>query len=358
MNNQDAAEQLRQVVEYRVKDLVTGMEVAKEIYGSDGTGLVLAGAVLNRPTIEKLERWGVERVHVFAQAAFNPLADPHMQQFVQQYQNSVGAVEQAFQLIKSSGEIPVELFQSTAQQMTADLYSAGNILDKLYHFPVCDDYTFRHSVNVSIVAALIAMWLKYPGDVVNAVSLAALMHDIGKAFLPPELLNQPNKLAVADYLKYQQHVQYGKALLSKRGDISPSIAEAILQHHEREDGSGYPYALKGEEIHPYAAIIAVADVYDEHLTINRDDTSPVSPYTSLENLWGIVSSLNARVCINFCECMTNFLSGNQVKLTDGRDARVICVNKRWPSLSMVQLEDGRVIDLIDQSAVRINYLLR
>lgn len=358
MKNRNATEMSRQIVEHRLKDLVTGMEVAKEIYGADGTALISPGTVLNRQTIEKLERWAVDRVTVFSQAAFNPLTDPQMQRFVQQYQTSVGAVEQAFDMIKASGEIPVALFQDTAQQMTADLYKTGNILDKLYHFPACDDYTYRHCVNVSVVAALIAMWLKYPGDIVNAVSLAGLMHDIGKALLPSELLNQPGKLAVTDYFKYQQHVQYGKTLLSKRSDVSPSVAEAILQHHEREDGSGYPYALKGDEIHPYAAIIAVADMYDEHLTINRDETSPVSPYTSLENLWGNVNSLNARVCISFCESMTNFLSGNQVKLTDGREARVVCVNKRWPSLSMVQLADGQVIDLIDQSKVRIDYLLR
>ena len=348
----------RRVVEHHAAHLVAGMETAKDVFAADGTILVSAGSILNRHTIEKLNKWTVDKIPVLISVGNNPLSDPKVKQFMHNYQSSVHAVERAFDLIRSNGDIPVDVFEKTAVTISEDVLSTGNAIDQLYNLPPCDDYTFRHCVNVSVIAAMIGMWLKYPADIVNAISLAGLMHDIGKSQLPSELLNKPYKLAPHDYEIYKQHTELGAELLKDRPEIDQSVIAGVLEHHERYDGSGYPRALAGEDIHPFARIIAIADKYDEELTINLNPELVVSPYTSLEQVWNSVTSFEAKGCVTFVGNMTNFLSGNSVVLTDGRQGRVVYINKDWPSRSIVQLENGDVLDLMEDISVRIQHLVR
>jgi len=350
--------QNRRVVEHYAAHLVSGMVTAKDVYAGDGTVLVSAGAVLNRQTIEKLNKWAVAKVPVLVEAGASPLQDPKIRQFMHNYQTSVHAVERAFDMIRADGEVPLQTFEAAADRITEDVLSTGNAVDQLYNLPPCDDYTFRHCVNVSVVSAMIAMWLKYPADIINAISLAGLMHDIGKSKLPSELLHKPFRLPPAKYELYKEHTSLGAELLKGRPDIGESVIAGVLEHHERCDGSGYPARLRAEDIHPYAKIIAIADRYDEELTINLNPEVVVSPYTSLEKVWDEVRRFDAKGCVTFMDNMTNFLSGNMVALSDKRQGRVVCINKEWPSRSMVQMENGEVLDLMDDGSPRIQYLVR
>lgn len=348
----------RRSVEHQAAHLVVGMVTAKDVYAGDGTVLVSAGTVLNRQTIEKLNKWVVTKVPVLAEASIKPLQDPQIQKFMHNYQTSVVAVERAFDMIRVDGVVPVEEFEEAAERITEDVLNTGNAIDQLYNLPPCDDYTFRHCVNVSVVSAMIAMWLKYPADIVNAISLTGLMHDIGKSQLPVELLHKPFRLPAAKYEKYKEHTQLGAELLRKRPDIGESILAGVLQHHERYDGSGYPGGLKGDDIHPFAKIVAIADRYDEELTINLNPDIVVSPYTSLEKIWNEITLFDVKAAVTLIDNMSNFLSGNRVVLTDQREGRVVFINKEWPSRSMVQLDNGEVLDLMEDPQVRIRYLLR
>lgn len=350
--------QARRIVEHHASHLVAGMVTAKDIFAGDGTILVSAGAMLNRQTIEKLNKWAVAKVPVLVEAGANPLQDPKIKQFIHNYQTSVHAVERAFDIIRSDGEVPLQTFEQAAGSIAENVISTGNAIDQLYNLPPCDDYTFRHCVNVSVVAAMIAMWLKYPADIINAISLAGLMHDIGKAKLPPELLNKPFRLPPVKYELYKEHTSLGAEMLKGRPDIGESIIAGVLEHHERCDGSGYPGQLTAEDIHPYAKIIAIADRYDEELTINLNPDIVVSPYTSLEKVWNEVTRFDVKGCVTFMDNMTNFLSGNIVALSDRRQGRVVCINKEWPSRSMVQLDNGEVLDLMEDKSVRIQHLIK
>lgn len=346
------------IIEQKVEYLVPGVELARDVYSSDGKVLVGAGTIISQHTLNKLKNWMISKVYIVTEAPVNPITDPKLQQFLNNYNQSVAAVEAAFASIRETQEIPIDSFQSTANDIQESMSTTGNIVDQLYNFPPCDDYTFRHSVNVCAISALIATWLKMPPQTVNAISLVGLLHDVGKAQLPPHLLNQPYSLTAQDYEHYKQHTVFGYNLVSKIPHIAQSIMSGVIQHHEREDGSGYPYGLTSDKIHPYAKIVAVADLYDEYLTINCDQPGTFSPYVSLEKLRDQLTRVDAKSCIIFTDSMTNFLSGNLVALSDGRQGRVVFINKEKPSRSMVQLEDGKVLDLGRCSDVHIKYVIR
>lgn len=356
----EAVDDNRKIIEQRIEFLVPGMELARDICSSDGKVLFNKNSILSQHNIVKLSNWQIPKIFVYAEVeTTNPIVDPKLQKFLNTYNQTVTVVQQAFDDIRSTQEIPIDSFSAAADDIAATVAEAGNVIDRLYNLPPCDDYTMYHSVNVSAISALIAIWLKYPPESVNAISLAGLLHDVGKSLLPPALLNQPHRLSPEEYEQYMKHVAYGYELVSKIPNISQSITAAVFQHHERRDGTGYPGGISEAYIHPYAKIVAIADLYDEGMTINRENTQAMlSPYLSLQKLRDEVCRLDPKICITFADNMMNFLSGNRVALTDGRQGRVVFINKEQPALAMVQLDNGTVIDLSESHGVSIHYIVR
>ena len=350
----------RRIIEQRIEYLVPGMKLSRDVCSNDGKILFSQNSILTQHTIQKLNNWQVSTVSVYTEVTIlNPLVDPKLQKFLNTYNQSVTVVQKAFDDIRATQDIPLDTFTTTADELAAGVAEAGNVIDRLYNLPPCDDYTMYHSVNVSAISALIATWLNYPPDSVNAISLAGLLHDVGKSRLPVELLNQPNRLPPDSYEQYMKHVAHGYHLVSKLSTISPSITAAVFQHHERRDGSGYPGSITDYYIHPYAKIVAVADLYDEGMTINCENPqSRLSPYLSLQKLREEVYRLDPKICIIFADNMTNFLSGNRVALTDGQQGRVVYINREQPARSMIQLDNGLVLDLSEQSEINIDYIVR
>ncbi|WP_378954149.1 HD-GYP domain-containing protein [Pelosinus sp. sgz500959] len=348
----------QKIIEQRIEFLVPGMELARDVYTSDGKILASVGTIINKTLIKKLHNWDIDKVSIITEIEANPITDPKIQQFINSYNQSVTVVQKAFDDIRQTQQVPLETFTRTADDIVDNVSTTGNAIDQLYNLPQCDDYTFRHSVNVSAISALIATWLKFPPESVSAIALAGLLHDVGKSQLPPEILNQSHRLAPKDYELYKTHTTLGYDLVKKTPGIAESVLSGILDHHEREDGNGYPNKLTSEDIHPYAKVIAVADLFDESLTINCDTPGALSPYSSLDKLRQEIYSIDAKTCMTFTENMMNFLSGNLVTLTNGQQGRVVFVNKDKPSNSIVLQEDGTVIDLSEIDGLYIHYMVR
>jgi putative nucleotidyltransferase with HDIG domain len=350
-------ESSRRTVQLSVDQLVPGMELAHDLMSADGAILAGAGTIVSGHTIAKLKNWQIAVVNIISEVAVNPILSQQVEQFVNSYNKSVSVVQQAFSTMRTSHEVPLDTFQTTADELASGVMSAGNVVDRLYDLPPCDDATFQHSVNVGVIAALIASWLNYPPDIVNAVSLAGLLHDVGKSQLPLSILHRTDLLPPEDYAYYQLHVRYSFELIRKL-DLASSVKAGVAQHHERNDRSGYPLSLPGDKIHPYAKIVAVADIYDEALTINRDPTAVYSPYSGVEKVNDAKHRADPEICLLFTSRMLNFLSGNVVVLNDRREARVVYLNPVSPSRSIVQLNTGAVLDLADDPELRIHHVIR
>ncbi|MBA7562733.1 response regulator [Candidatus Atribacteria bacterium 1244-E10-H5-B2] len=139
--------------------------------------------------------------------------------------------------------------------MEDTIYTIGKIAETR------DPYTAGHQKNVSQIAIFIAREMKLPKDKIEGIRIASLVHDIGKISLPAEILNKPTKLSEMEYGLIKDHSQVGYDVL-KSIEFSWPVAQIVLQHHERLDGSGYPQGLKGEDILLEAKIIGVADVVE------------------------------------------------------------------------------------------------
>ncbi|MEA5093699.1 hypothetical protein SDC9_87212 [bioreactor metagenome] len=153
-----------------------------------------------------------------------------------------------------------------------------NLLDKSEQKDV---YTYNHSNRVQDYSVKIASKLGLSGEINYTIALASLFHDVGKYFIPDEILNKASKLSDEEFNYIKKHSTYSSELL--HGKFIEDISKIVEAHHERLDGSGYPKGLKGDEIRIEAKIIAVADSYDA-MTSDRAYRNAMSPEEAMSEL--------------------------------------------------------------------------
>ena len=210
-----------------------------------------------------------------------------------------------------------------------------------------DDYTYRHSVNVAVLSTIIGMGMGLDQDMLNDLCVAAMFHDMGKLMLDMDVINKPGRLTKDEFALIKMHPQLSLDLLSGRWNISLESKEAILSHHENQDGTGYPRGLQKDEIPLYARIIHVADVYDA-LTSKRPYKDPYTPSESIEYLMGGCHILfDANIVNTFLKWVPVYPKGVMIKLSDGREGIVI-ENTRNPIRPKIRLKDGEILDLGDE----------
>lgn len=146
-----------------------------------------------------------------------------------------------------------------------------------------DYYTKGHSVRVSKLAGHIGGYLRLPDDEVASLEYAALLHDVGKIGVSDAILNKPGKLDEAEFKEIKSHPEIGLKLFRHTTIFSNQILDVISKHHERFDGTGYPYRLRGQQIPLFARIVAVADSYDAMRT-NRPYRSAMSSIMALKEI--------------------------------------------------------------------------
>ncbi len=156
--------------------------------------------------------------------------------------------------------------------------TASHLLNITSH----DYYTFTHSVNVGVLSVLLTKVLYGASSPHNMQELGAafFLHDIGKVHVPDALIQKPGRLDESELSIMREHPLSGYQILSDTDHLSLECKIIVMQHHERDDGSGYPQGLMGEEIHVYGRICTIADVFDA-LTSRRPYKKALSLYDSL-----------------------------------------------------------------------------
>lgn len=215
-----------------------------------------------------------------------------------------------------------------------------------------DDYTFAHSLNVAIIALFIGRFIGLGEEELLRLGLGALLHDLGKLKIPQEILRKPTTLNPSEWQVVKQHPLMAKQLLDEQKGVEDLVKFVPLEHHERLDKSGYPLRLDPWEIHLFARIVAVADVY-EALTSERPYRKALPLSEVVEYLMGNAGyKLDDVVVRTFVSRLSPYQVGDVVRLSDGREAVVSRLNPVLPFRPYVQIRtpDGRggfVVEEID-----------
>lgn len=221
----------------------------------------------------------------------------------------------------------VDEISDTAGKLITSLSSKTDILVNIADIKMYDDYTYHHSLSVAIMALAIGIELGFTNQMLNELGTAGLLHDIGKVSVPIEIITKPGRLTKEEFEIVKMHPVYAAQHLKERNLVNENIYNGIIQHHEKMDGSGYPYGLSDTQIHPYARILAVADVYDA-LTSNRPYRTPNPPNEAIEFIMaGMGSHFDEKVLRAFLRKVAPFPTGSTVQLSNGEKA---CVIKNFP----------------------------
>ena len=245
-----------------IKKLKEGMITAQSIYNPLGASYLTKGVELNPKYIERLKKAGLDGVTVTSLDPKLKLAPPA--DIVQEKTriSAIHNVATAFQNVEDHGTLDPKPLQDISETILLDIIEQQKNLVQLTDIRLHDTYTFAHSVNVAILSALLGVLQKLPKEDLLKLTLGGLLHDLGKITVPHEILTKPGHLSDDEWSLMQGHPDAGRQRLKKMFPNDILLSTIALQHHEHIDGSGYPNHLQGEQIHRYARIVAIADVYD------------------------------------------------------------------------------------------------
>jgi putative nucleotidyltransferase with HDIG domain len=180
-----------------------------------------------------------------------------------------------------------------------------------------DEYTYTHCINVSILGVLLGKHLGMDKPTLLRLGLAGMYHDVGKAKIPESILNKPGKLSESEFNVMKSHPLDGFRIMSAQQGMDADILRAVVEHHERHDGSGYPRGLKGEAIGLFSRVISVVDVYDA-LTSRRVYKEPLAPSKALGMMYQWRDrDFPPHTIENFIRCVGVFPLGSFVRLSNG-----------------------------------------
>ena len=261
-----------------------------------------------------------------------------------------------FLTIREEGKLDLERLKKNVEETLPDMVRNNDVLMRLNQLKESDDYTFQHSLRVAILATMIGKWLGYSQEELLELGEAGLLFDIGKLSVPDFLLKKPSNVNLDEYELLKKHAQFGYSILLKTKGVTSNIKYAALHHHERLDGSGYPLRLRENQIHDYAKIIAVCDVFDALIT-DRPYKKGISPLLAADYLsWSSGKLFDSEVCYVFIKRLSEYFVGKNVILSNGLQGKIVYVDTNFPTRPTVQVGD-KFVDLVKDRSVNVEVLM-
>lgn len=207
-----------------------------------------------------------------------------------------------------------------------------------------EDNLYHNSIKVGLTSYQLAVWRRMPTKDLIPIAMAGLFHDIGTMKVDAAILGKPSKLTADELKEVRQHAIMGYNILKNVAGLNEGIKLAALQHHEKEDGSGYPLGVKSDKIHIYAKIVSVADIFHA-MTTKRYHQERISPYMVLEQLFNeSFGKLDPLIVQTFINKVTQFSNGTIVKLSDDSIGEIVFSDRAYPTRPWVNVK-GTIINL-------------
>lgn len=310
-----------------IDQLYDGMEMQGDVYASDAERLLLKGGTLiNKKILNMLTSFnnGSKTIYV-SENAFRWLNDQSAQTEaveLQELEASTGYVDIKDETLELLDEVSHEqvvkqdVLYSISDRLSATVEQVkpSRILSLINALAPVDEYLQRHSINVSLLNGLVGKWSNMSKEVIDRLVLIGLLHDCGKALVPPQVLNAPRKLSAAEFEVMKMHPIHGYELLV---EFPESVRRAVRGHHEKFNARGYPDGISAEAISLEARITAISDIYDS-LVSQRVYKGPKSPFSVLAMLSGFKDSeIDGMLTELFIQNMPKELLKKEVMMSNG-----------------------------------------
>mgnify|MGYP003292017436 CR=1 FL=1 len=330
-----------------ISQLVHGMVVAENVINFRNDLIYPAGYRLTNKSITKLAFHSIPFICVedendhFSYKDMKTYSErvrstPEFQKFAEEFEKDVYKFKNVLNsVVEKNAALDInDLLQDTLALLHNSSQNV-HIFEMINNMRQYDDSTYAHSINVALVANVLAGWLGMSQKDILLVTQCGLLHDIGKLRVPDSIIKKPGKLTDEEFNIVKTHPFSGYEILTKH-KLNPHIINAAMMHHERCDGTGYPYGLSSEKIDNFAKIISIADVYDA-MTSARVYRSAMCPFKVIEIFEHEgLQKYDTKYIITFIENVLNTYIQNRVRLSDGRTGEVIMINKHKLSRPLIR----------------------
>lgn len=332
--------------------LKDGIKLGKPVYNERGQILISDGVPLTGRMIQRLNEMGITYVYVQDPKTDDiQMKDPISETTRME---ALDTIETTFHKLNTDSSFgrsfdfdkATKRFTNVVRSILSDLKNNQEAISMLSDVVVHDSYIFKHSLNVTIYSLALGMELNLKEKNLEEIGIGAMLHDVGKMMIPLKVLKKPGRLTDMEFEHIKMHAEHGFELLRNTATIPLTAAHCAFQHHERLDGSGYPRGIKGDEIHMYGKLIAIADVFDA-VTSNRVYRNAMLPHDGLELLYSGVDQLFDRKMVDaFSRTVVLYPEGLTVHLSDGRRGVVVRQNKGFSSRPVIRIleEHSRELD--------------
>jgi len=351
----------------KVNALETGMTTARPIYDKQGTLLIKKGHSLDSRNITALHN--MRYVGVYIIDALSHDLDLELEEMVDdETRNSAVSLVQS--MYARAADAKLSKASNAAGEVTAlitdiveHIFESNQSVINVPLLRTFDEYTYRHSVDVGMLTIMLGKAMNLSKENLMDLGKSAFFHDLGKMFVPLEILNKEGRLTDKEYDIMKKHTQLGYDFVRDILFENKAVTSGVLFHHEKFDGTGYPHGLKGLDIPSFGRMIAVADVYDA-LGTDRPYRRAFSPSESYEAILAQAgTSFDPEIVLAFRDTIAPFPAGITVKLSNGLHGLVMRNNPTFIARPLIKVFNPanptryKLVDLAnDMDALHITIL--
>lgn len=354
-----------------IDDLKIGMILGETISLSEKTTLSKNDTITN-DILEMLQNEGtinelcVYKTKKYYNGAFESPDDEPAENFVNKKKcvgDTVDILEKSFNSISVNlnktffnlGRLKasnIEEIREISRQLQEKMTDLNALINDIIFYGSGQDSIYRHGINVAVLSNILGKWIGLEEKKVHLLTYSALLHDIGKTKIDSKIFNTNDSLSEEDYEIVKSHPLLGYNIVKEISFLDKSVAQGILMHHERLDGSGYPLGLQNDKISQFGKIIAIADVFDA-INSNRSYRKKKSPFESLQIIkkesFGKLDYTYSNIFLNH---MFNYYIGKDVLLDNNKVVQIIQMDINDLDRPLILL-DGNFIKLSENKDLNI-----
>ena len=263
------------------------------------------------------------------------------------HENTKLFINQVMRDIRLGKNIDVKHAKKLVSQLAENVVTNPTALVWLTQLKNKDEYTSLHSLNVCVLSLFFGRSMNFSQDQLHTLGLGALLHDVGKLKVPSEVLNKPSRLTDEEFGVMKKHTVFGYDLMKNQGELSTEALNIIVQHHERLNGSGYPYNLQHGQISDYSKLVSIVDVYDA-ITSNRVYHRETTPFNALNEIYkDREKEFDTRLVEQFIKCLGIYPIGSLVELNTGQVGIVVFFSEKShlaPTVMLILDEHKKAYD--------------
>lgn len=332
--------------------LKAGMVLSEDLYGFSNNLLLSKNHILTECEIKRIQELNYKGAYIQdsinIEAARNNIIKNNLKI------NAVHTIKRAF--------LQVDKTEDNKELLINMRGIVCDIVDEIIHnkdatinmndLKNFDDYTYEHSVNVCVYSILLGLEAGLSKPKLYELGLGAILHDIGKMFVSKEILGKPGKLDTNEFNEIKRHCKLGSDYLKEKWDFDPEARMAVLTHHERQDGHGYPFGLPADKQTLYGKIVAISDVYDA-LISDRPYRKAISPSEAMEHIMGSMDVLfDPKIVELFMRKIIPYPTGSLVRLSNGFTGVIVENHKKCGMRPTVKIIPDKTDENYEQDCLQ------